>query len=53
MQIRIGSHPSNLSLFILRHRGVIERATAQQNWSVNWIDYTQGARSGDWLASNA
>lgn len=53
MQIRIGSHPSNLSLFILRHRGVIERAAAQQNWSVNWIDYTQGARSGDWLASNA
>ncbi len=50
MKIRIGSHPSNLSLFILRQRGVIEVAAAQQGWKVVWTDYTQGAHSGEWLA---
>ena len=50
MQIRIGSHPNNLSLFILRHRGVLESAATQRGWHIAWIDYTQGARSGERLA---
>lgn len=50
MKIRLGSHPSNLSLFILRHRGVIEPAARDRGWQLEWFDYTQGARSGEWLA---
>lgn len=50
MEIRLGSHPSNLSLFILRHRGELERAAREDGWKVSWVDYTQGARSGEWLA---
>ena len=50
MKIRLGSHPSNLSLFILRHRGVIESAARDRGWQLEWFDYTQGARSGEWLA---
>ncbi|RPD94011.1 aliphatic sulfonate ABC transporter substrate-binding protein [Candidatus Pantoea deserta] len=50
MEIRIGSHPSNLSLFILRHRGVLENLAAERGWRIAWTDYTQGARSGEWLA---
>ncbi len=52
MEIRVGSHPSNLSLFILRHRGTLENAAAKQGWRIIWTDYTQGARSGEWLARN-
>lgn len=52
MEIRIGSHPSNLSLFILRYRGVLESAATEQKWTLTWTDYTQGARSGEWLARN-
>jgi len=50
MEIRVGSHPSNLSLFILRHRGVLESAAAARGLRIAWTDYTQGARSGEWLA---
>jgi sulfonate transport system substrate-binding protein len=50
MKFRLGSHPNNLSLFILRHRGVIEPAARERGWQLEWFDYTQGARSGEWLA---
>ncbi|MCU5771661.1 ABC transporter substrate-binding protein [Erwiniaceae bacterium BAC15a-03b] len=46
MQIRLGSHPNNLSLFILRHRGVLESAAQQQGWQIAWLDYQQGGDSG-------
>gem|GEM_PF-6556656 len=50
MKFCLGSHPNNLSLFILRHRGVIEPAARERGWQLEWFDYTQGARSGEWLA---
>lgn len=52
MKIRLGSHPNNLSLFILRHRGVIEPLAAERDWQIDWFDYPQGARSGEWLAED-
>ncbi|PWC10789.1 ABC transporter substrate-binding protein [Brenneria corticis] len=52
MKIRLGSHPNNLSLFILRHRGTIEPLAAARGWQVEWLDYQQGARSGEWLVEN-
>ncbi|MEE3662001.1 ABC transporter substrate-binding protein [Brenneria sp. g21c3] len=52
MKIRLGSHPNNLSLFILRHRAAIEPLAAARGWQVEWLDYQEGARSGEWLAAN-
>lgn len=49
MTLRIGSHPNNLSLFILRHRGVLETALASLG-GVAWTDYLHGGDSADYLA---
>ncbi|MTD25941.1 ABC transporter substrate-binding protein [Erwinia sorbitola] len=49
MTLRIGSHPNNLSLFILRHRGVLEAAFAPHG-DVVWIDYLHGGDSANYLA---
>lgn len=49
MTLRIGSHPNNLSLFILRHRGVLEKAVALHG-GVVWTDYLHGSDSATFLA---
>lgn len=48
--LRIGSHPMNFSLFILRHRGVLEPLAQAQGWQVEWLDYPEGRHSGEYLA---
>ncbi len=45
MSLRIGSHPNNLSLFILRQRGVLEAAIS----GVRWVDYLHGGDSAAML----
>jgi len=52
MKIRPGSHPNNLSLFILRHRGVLETAARAHHWQIEWFDYAAGAQSADYLWDN-
>ncbi|MDR6679202.1 ABC transporter substrate-binding protein [Pseudomonas oryzihabitans] len=49
MTIRIGSHPANLSLFILRRRQVLEALAAERDWQVQWLDYPEGRDSGEYL----
>lgn len=49
MTLRIGSHPDNLSLFILRHRGVLESALADAG-GVAWVDYLHGGDSASLLS---
>ena len=49
MTLRIGSHPNNLSLFILRHRGVLESALATTG-GVSWVDYLHDGDSASLLA---
>lgn len=48
MTLRIGSHPNNLSLFVLRHRGVLETALASFG-GVTWTDYLHGGDSENYL----
>ncbi len=51
MTLRLGSHPENLSLFILRHRGELEMQAASHGWQVEWMDYQHDAESEGYLAS--
>ncbi|GLO16129.1 sulfonate ABC transporter substrate-binding protein [Pseudomonas putida] len=48
--IRVGSHPMNFSLFILRRREVLEPIAALHGWDVEWVDYTEGRDSARLLA---
>ncbi|WP_455922696.1 ABC transporter substrate-binding protein [Pseudomonas putida] len=50
--LRIGSHPMNFSLFILRRRNVLEPLAQARGWQVQWLDYAEGRHSGDYLARN-
>lgn len=50
MTLRIGSHPSNLSLFVLRHRGVLESRCMEEGIPVVWTDYLRGGDSAQLLA---
>lgn len=50
--LRIGSHPMNFSLFILRRRQVLETLAQASGWQVQWLDYPEGRYSGDYLARN-
>ncbi|MGE9552128.1 ABC transporter substrate-binding protein [Erwinia amylovora] len=52
MTLRIGCHPSNLSLFILRHRGALEARAEAEGWQVVWKDYHHGGDSADYLRHN-
>ncbi|WP_147197662.1 ABC transporter substrate-binding protein [Pantoea sp. CCBC3-3-1] len=52
MTLRVGSHPDNLSLFILRHRGELETQAVSHGWQVEWMDYQHGADSAAYLASH-
>ena len=52
MTLRVGSHPDNLSLFVLRHRGELEIQAASHGWQVEWTDYQHGGDSTDYLASH-
>lgn len=49
--LRIGSHPMNFSLFILRRRNVLEPLAQARGWQVEWLDYKEGRHSGDFIAS--
>lgn len=48
--VTLGSHPNNLSLFVLRHRGVIEASAQTLGYEVKWYDYINGGISADLLA---
>lgn len=48
--LRIGSHPMNFSLFILRRRNLLEPLAKARGWQVEWLDYPEGRHSGDFLA---
>lgn len=48
--LRIGSHPMNFSLFILRRRNVLEPLAQARGWQVEWLDYPEGRHSGDFIA---
>ena len=48
--VTLGSHPNNLSLFVLRHRGVLENAAEQIGHQIQWYDYANGGISADLLA---
>jgi len=50
--LRIGSHPMNFSLFILRRRKVLEPLAEARGWQVQWLDYSEGRDSGRYLARN-
>lgn len=50
MSLRVGSHPSNLSLFVLRQRGVADVAAREQGIALVWHDYLRGGTSGQLLA---
>lgn len=52
MTLRIGSHPHLLSLFILRHRGVLETALAAHG-GVVWTDYDHAGDGAVLLAEQA
>lgn len=52
MTLRVGSHPNNLSLFILRRRGTLEALAATRGIAVQWTDYLAGGDSIDYLARN-
>lgn len=49
--LRIGSHPMNFSLFILRRRNALEPLAQERGWRVEWLDYPEGRHSGDFIAS--
>lgn len=50
--IRVGSHPMNFSLFILRRRNLLEGLAQAQGWQVQWVDYPEGRHSSGLLAEN-
>lgn len=49
--LRIGSHPMNFSLFILRRRNALEPLAQERGWRVEWLDYPEGRHSGDFIES--
>lgn len=59
--LRIGSHPMNLSLFILRQRRHLEALAEARGWAVHWLDYAEGRDSGrllqqdqvDWVGTGS
>ncbi|UOO92514.1 ABC transporter substrate-binding protein [Vitreoscilla stercoraria] len=48
--VTLGSHPNNLSLFVLRHRGVLEALANDLGYTIKWYDYANGGISADLLA---
>lgn len=50
--IRVGSHPMNFSLFILRRRNLLEGLAQVHGWQVQWLDYPEGRQSSELLADN-
>lgn len=49
--IRVGVHPSNLSLFALRRRGILEPLVAERGARVEWVDYESGLDTVPLLAA--
>ena len=49
--VKIGVHPNNHSLFLLRRTGVLESILEKQGATVAWVDYEDGARTPQRLAS--
>lgn len=48
-QVTLGSHPNNLSFFVLRHRGVLEAEAKSLGYQIAWHDYDNGGTSADLL----
>lgn len=48
--LKVGVHPSNTSLFILRRRGILEPLAAEHDTHVLWVEYDDGRRTVDLLA---
>jgi sulfonate transport system substrate-binding protein len=49
--VKIGVHPNNHSLFVLRRTGILETILKEHDASVEWVDYEDGARTPERLAS--
>ena len=49
--VKIGVHPNNHSLFVLRRTGILESILKEHDATVAWVDYVDGARTPQRLAS--
>lgn len=49
--VKIGVHPNNHSLFVLRRTGILESILKEHDATVAWVDYLDGARTPQRLAS--
>jgi sulfonate transport system substrate-binding protein len=49
--LKVGVHPSNTSLFVLRRRGILEALVADLEAHVLWVEYDDGRYTVDLLAS--
>ena len=49
--LKVGVHPSNTSLFVLRRRGLLEELAAERDAHVLWVEYDDGRRTVDLLAA--
>ncbi|MFJ7855959.1 aliphatic sulfonate ABC transporter substrate-binding protein [Peribacillus frigoritolerans] len=49
--VTIGVHPNNHSLFVLRRKGFLESLLAEHNENVEWVDYLEGAKTPERIAS--
>lgn len=49
--VTIGVHPNNHSLFVLRRTGILENILKEHNATVAWVDYIEGAKTPQRLAT--
>ncbi|MGG3799952.1 aliphatic sulfonate ABC transporter substrate-binding protein [Metabacillus fastidiosus] len=49
-EVKIGVHPNNHSLFVLRRTGILENILEKLDATVKWIDYENGASTAQRIA---